>query len=101
MRDGIRWRIRTGASWQDVPNRCDPRDRAYHAYRRLRDLKGCRPAALLSSRAATASDSPEAAWRPVSTSPLQRAVEGPSRNGRRRRVHVRAGERIGVGPPAE
>lgn len=32
--DGIRWRIRTGAPWRDLPERYGPWDRAYDLFRR-------------------------------------------------------------------
>lgn len=34
MIDGIRWRIRTGAPWRDVPERYGPWDRVYDLFRR-------------------------------------------------------------------
>ncbi|GAA0658594.1 hypothetical protein GCM10010193_06620 [Kitasatospora atroaurantiaca] len=34
MIDGIRWRIRTGAPWRDVPQRYGPWDRVYDLFRR-------------------------------------------------------------------
>ncbi len=32
--DGIRWRIRTGGPWRDLPERCGPWDRAHDLFRR-------------------------------------------------------------------
>ncbi|MFF7656669.1 IS5 family transposase [Streptomyces sp. NPDC007983] len=32
--DGIRWRVRTGAPWRDIPERYGPWDRAYDLFRR-------------------------------------------------------------------
>ena len=32
--DGIRWRVRTGAPWRDLPSRCGPRQTVYGLLRR-------------------------------------------------------------------